>query len=77
MSFERLTKQCERYDQFERKLCKGCPAIEDGSKVQQLVADFLEIGLSITGATDLINQTLHQAGLPTVSRSAVTVVHCG
>ena len=61
----------KRYDPFERKPCKGRPAIVDGSKVQQLIADFLEIGLSLTGATDLINQILHQAGLPTVSRSAV------
>lgn len=65
----------EPYDATRKSREKPYPTtIEDGSETEQLVADYLELGLSYTEATMMINRDLHRAGKTTITRSAV--VNC-
>ena len=55
----------------QRKSRTNTTAIEDGSHVQQLVCNYIESGVSLTGAQLLINIWCIKHGERTVTRSAV------
>jgi hypothetical protein len=60
----------EIYDE-SRSLRQNETAIADGSKIQQLVADYRETGLSYSETAMVFNLYCIEKSLPTVTRSAV------
>jgi hypothetical protein len=69
-----VTHQClmtgETYEPM-RASVPGTTAIKDGSREQQLIADYRERGLSFTETTMLVNRWCHRNGHESVTRSAV------
>ncbi len=62
----------EAYNPARKTRAIPYPAtIEEGSKTEQLVADYLELGLSYTEVTIVINRDLFRARMRSVRRSAV------
>ena len=54
-----------------RASCDNVTAIADGTKIQQLIADCREAGLSYSQTTLLINMHCHKNNLRTMTQSAV------
>jgi hypothetical protein len=63
-------RQGEVYDKA-RASHNNVTAIVDGTKIQQLIADYREAGLSFSQTTLLINMHCNKNNLRTVTRSAI------